>query len=164
MMTLLTPSGRPFRRKTSLAMFWQAMAQRGVLLDGFQTATSPQAQARALFHAHTATGKLKAVTTPMMPSGCHCSIMRCMGRSLCSVGPEKKRLWPTAKSQMSIISCTSPRPSVRILPISSETSRPRSSFFSRRASPSWRTTSPRRGAGTARQATKAFSAWRMTLA
>ncbi len=133
------------------------------MLDGFHTTGSPHTQASAEFQAHTATGKLKALMTPIGPSGCHCSIMRCIGRSLCSVGPDRNRLWPTAKSQMSIISWTSPRPSVRILPISSETSRPSISFFSRSATPTWRTISPRRGAGTARQARNALPACFMTF-
>ena len=77
-------------------MFWQAMAHRGVLLEGFHTTGSPQTKASALFHDQTATGKLNAVMTPMGPSGCHCSIMRCIGLSLWSVGPESVRLSPTA--------------------------------------------------------------------
>ena len=35
----------------------------------------------------TATGKLKAVITPTTPSGCHCSYIRCAGRSECIVLP-----------------------------------------------------------------------------
>ena len=64
-----------------------AMAQSGDLLDGFQTLASPHTAASALFHAQTATGKLKAVMTPMTPSGCHCSIKRCFGRSEAMVRP-----------------------------------------------------------------------------
>src|SRR5512134_3379176 len=56
---------------------------------------------------------------------------------------------------MSIISCTSPWPSARILPISSETRSPSGSFMSRRAWPRSRTTSPRFGGGTSRQLRKA---------
>ena len=37
--------------------------------------------------AHTATGKLNVVITPIGPKGCHCSIMRCAGRSLAIVRP-----------------------------------------------------------------------------
>ena len=39
------------------------------------------------FQAHTATGKLKAEMMPTTPSGCHCSYMRCCGRSECMVRP-----------------------------------------------------------------------------
>ena len=43
---------------------------------------------------------------------------------LCMVRPYNWRERPTAKSQISIISCTSPYPSCRLLPISYETSCP----------------------------------------
>ncbi len=55
---------------------------------------------------------------------------------------------------------TSPRPSERILPASSVTSRPRSSLAARSSSPRSRTNSPRRGAGTLRQARNALWARR----
>ena len=55
--------------KTSLTMFWQAMAHSGVLLDGFHRQVSPQTQARAVFQAQTATGKLKALMTPTDAQG-----------------------------------------------------------------------------------------------
>jgi hypothetical protein len=64
--------------------------------------------------------------------------------------PYSMRLWPTAKSAMSIISCTSPSPSGLILPISSATSEPSASLCLRSASRR-RTASPRRGAGVVRQ-------------
>ena len=48
----------------------------GVCDDGFQTTGSPQTIARAVFQLQTATGKLKAVMTPIGPSGCHVSIIR----------------------------------------------------------------------------------------
>ena len=59
---------------------------------------------------------------------------------------------------MSIISCTSPRPSCAILPVSSVTSAPSASFSRRSSSPSRRTSSPRRGAGTSRHCSKAAAA------
>jgi len=68
------------------------------------------------------------------------------------------RDWPTAKSAMSIISCTSPSPSGLILPISSATSEPSASLCLRSASPHRRTASPRRGAGVVRQVAKAACA------
>ena len=55
--------------------------------DGFQMVTSPQTAARKAFQLHTATGKLKALMTPTMPIGCHCSYMRWPGRSECMVLP-----------------------------------------------------------------------------
>ena len=74
-------------RQIRSAILMVAMAVRGVWLEGFQRVASPQTAANALFHAQTATGKLKAVTMPTMPRGCHCSIMRCWGRSEAMVRP-----------------------------------------------------------------------------
>ncbi len=59
---------------------------------------------------------------------------------------------------MSIISCTSPNPSARILPISRVTSAPRSALCCRNSSPIWRTISPRFGAGVMRQPSNSSSA------
>ena len=50
-------------------------------MDGFQTVALPQTSAKAAFQLHTATGKLKAVMTPIGPRGCHCSARRWPGRS-----------------------------------------------------------------------------------
>jgi hypothetical protein len=55
--------------------------------EGFHTTVSPQTRAIAVFHDHTATGKLKAVMTPTTPSGCQVSISRCPGRSEAIVLP-----------------------------------------------------------------------------
>ena len=74
--TALTASGAPARRAASASSAWQASAVRMVFSDGFHTTVSPQTSASAVFHDHTATGKLKALMTPTTPSGCHCSIMR----------------------------------------------------------------------------------------
>ena len=63
------------------------MAVNGVFGEGFQTTQSPQTAAISAFHDHTATGKLNAEITPTNPSGCHCSYIRCCGRSLCIVSP-----------------------------------------------------------------------------
>ena len=63
------------------------MEIRGVEREGFQIMVSPQMAAIMLFHAQTATGKLKAVMMPIVPRGCHCSYMRWPGRSECMVRP-----------------------------------------------------------------------------
>jgi hypothetical protein len=42
---------------------------KGVFSDGFQTQTSPQIQAKAVFQDQTATGKLKAEIIPTIPNG-----------------------------------------------------------------------------------------------
>ena len=59
----------------------------GVWCDGFQIIESPQTAATIAFQAQTATGKLKAVMMPTGPSGCHCSYIRCCGRSECMARP-----------------------------------------------------------------------------
>src|SRR5574340_214919 len=130
---------------------WVASAASGVFSLGFQTTALPHTSASAAFQAQTATGKLNAVTTPTTPSGCHCSIIRCPGRSLAIVSPCSWRDRPTAKSQMSIISWTSPSPSLSILPTSSVTSAASAGLCARSSSANRRTSSPRRGAGMSRQ-------------
>ncbi len=150
-----TAAGAPARRAASATSAWQASAVSMVFSDGFQTTASPQTRASAVFHDHTATGKLKALITPTTPSGCHCSIIRWPGRSEAIVRPNSCRDRPTARSQMSIISWTSPRPSERILPASMDTSAPRSALCSRSRLPSSRTSWPRTGPGTVRQVVNA---------
>lgn len=140
----------------------QASAVSGVFSDGFQTTLSPQTKASALFHAHTAAGKLKAEITPTTPTGCQVSIIRWPGRSEAIVRPYSWRDRPTAKSQMSIISWTSPSPSDRSFPASSVTRRPRASLCRRSSTPSRRTSSPRTGAGTPRHCRNA--AWARSMA
>ncbi len=57
------------------------------------------------------------------------SMSACLARSLGNTWPGIWRLMPHARSAMSTTSCTSPRPSLAILPISIEMSRPRGSMF-----------------------------------
>src|SRR6186713_911594 len=108
------PSGSLFAFIISLKIFMQATPHNGVFSDGFHTTTSPHTNAIMAFHDHTATGKLNAEITPTIPSGCHCSYILCMLRSECMVNPYNCLDKPTAKSQISIISCTSPYPSCRL--------------------------------------------------
>ena len=68
------------------------------------------------------------------------------------------RDWPTAKSAMSIISCTSPSPSALILPVSSVTRLPSALLCARSSSPIRRTISPRFGAGTMRHCSNTLRA------
>ena len=105
---LQTPSGTLFLLNTSSMICWQAMAHKGVFSEGFHIHTSPQTQASIVFQLHTVTGKLKAEMIPTIPRGWYCSYIRWPGRSLCIVNPYNCLDKPTAKSQMSIISCTSP--------------------------------------------------------
>ena len=139
----------------SLTILCTATPHNGVFGDGFQILMLPQTAAMQAFQANTATGKLNAVIVPTTPSGCHCSYMRCCGRSECIVLPYIMRDWPTAKSAMSIISCTSPSPSALILPISRATRLPSASLCSRSALPMRRTASPRTGAGILRHSMNA---------
>ena len=74
-------------RQMRSAILIVASAVSGVWLDGFQTVASPHTHASALFQDQTATGKLNAVMMPTMPSGCHCSSIRCSGRSEAMVSP-----------------------------------------------------------------------------
>jgi hypothetical protein len=149
-----SPNARTARANTAIT----ASAVSGVFSDGFQITGLPHTSASAAFHAHTATGKLNAVITAVIPAGCQVSIIRWPGRSDAIVSPCNCRDRPTAKSQMSIISCTSPIASAGIFPASSVTSVARSSFAARSSSPRRRTSSPRRGAGTLRQVAKAAAA------
>ena len=83
---LKTPE-TPWSSITRFAMFCTATEQSGVCSDGFQITGSPQTVATAAFQDQTAMGKLKAVMTPMGPSGCHCSNIRWPGRSDAIVSP-----------------------------------------------------------------------------
>ena len=139
-------------------MAWHASDVSGVSSDGFHTTGSPHTRATAVFQDQTAAGKLKALMTPTTPSGCQVSISRWPGRSDGMVRPYSCRERPTAKSQMSTISWTSPRASEVILPTSRLISVARSSLCSASSSPSRLTRAPRTGAGTLRHSRKALRA------
>src|SRR5580704_19182972 len=94
--------GSEWRSSTRLQICCTANAHREVFGDGFHTTELPAIAARKAFQDQTATGKLNAEITPTTPSGCHCSYMRCCGRSECMVSPYSMRDWPTAKSAISI--------------------------------------------------------------
>ena len=84
---MLKIGGAPLASSTRCAIRVTATAVRGVWWDGFQIMESPQIAATIAFQAQTATGKLKAVTIPTTPSGCHCSYIRWFGRSECMERP-----------------------------------------------------------------------------
>ncbi len=86
-MKLRKIGGKPPASSASLQIFCTATPHSATFLEGFQTVTLPQMAAMKAFQAHTATGKLKAEMTPTTPSGCHCSYIRCSGRSECMVKP-----------------------------------------------------------------------------
>ena len=65
--TVLSPSGAPTSRAARSSSAAAATATSGVRSDGFQTTASPHTSAMAVFHAHTAQGKLNAEITPTTP-------------------------------------------------------------------------------------------------
>lgn len=138
----------PFFLKTSPMICALAMVTSEEAGAPFQVTVFPQMRAMAAFHAKTAFGKLKAVMTPTVPSGFHTSIMKCSFRSELKTCPPIVRDIPQAMSHTSIVSCTSPKPSERILPIYKETNLPSGSFLALKASPICLTISPLIGIGT----------------
>mmetsp|Transcript_27058 Transcript_27058/g.36160 ORF Transcript_27058/g.36160 Transcript_27058/m.36160 type:complete len:218 (-) Transcript_27058:290-943(-) len=138
---------KPLAFSTSVMTLPRAMVTMETVSAPFQMTWSPQMSARAVFQPQTATGKLKAVMTPTLPTGFQISIIKWPGRSEFRTLPSIVLDIPTAISQISMNSCTSPRPSERTLPISRVTRAPRASFFALRASPICLTISPRTGPG-----------------
>lgn len=129
--TLLNPK---FYR-TSVMIFPMATVVKQVVRAGFQIIVFPHINERAVFHPHTATGKLKAVMTPTIPTGFQTSIIQWSGLSLGKTFPSMVLDIPVAISHISMNSYTSPSPSDLILPISSDTTAPNASFFSLKATP-----------------------------
>ena len=82
-----TAFGISFFSITFWTIFVTAIAVRGAFEDGFHIIASPQTEAIKAFQAHTATGKLKDVIIPIVPSGCHCSYILCLGLSECIAFP-----------------------------------------------------------------------------
>jgi hypothetical protein len=68
-----------FFNKTSRTIFAVAIVTKDEVGAPFQATVFPQIQAMAAFHANTALGKLKAVTTPTVPKGFQDYIMKCSG-------------------------------------------------------------------------------------
>ena len=138
-----------------------ASAVSGVFSDGFQTTGSPQTSASAAFHAHTATGKLKAVMTPTTPERVprlHHAVARrarrrWSGRRAGATGRRRSRRCRSSPALRRGLP-------ERILPASSVTSRPRSSLARAQLLADRRTSSPRRGAGTLRHVSNAACARR----
>lgn len=80
-------AGAPTSSAACVSSRSQASEMSGVSSDGFQITVSPQARATAVFHDHTAAGKLNAEMTPTTPSGCQVSARRWPGRSEAMVRP-----------------------------------------------------------------------------
>jgi hypothetical protein len=67
---------KPFFSNTSATILVVAMEVSEVVKAPFHITMSPQMNAMAQFQPDTASGKLKAVMTPIIPSGFHTSIMK----------------------------------------------------------------------------------------
>src|SRR3546814_15735864 len=101
-------SGKPPFFSASLQIFIEAIADNGVLGEGFQMQMSPQAAATKPFQAQTATGKLNAEMIPTTPIGSHCPYMRWLGRSECMVNPSSLRALPPVNPQLVLTPSHSP--------------------------------------------------------
>ena len=101
---LSTPSGRPPARKRSVS----ASPSAGAYSAGFHTTVLPQSSAGTRYQAGTATGKLPAVIIATTPTGMR-NVNSCLsGISLGTVWPYRRRPSERKKSQVSMISWTSP--------------------------------------------------------
>src|SRR5215217_2277881 len=142
---LKTPPGTP--------PAWNSRARAspvaGAYSAGFHTTALPHRIAGTRYHDGTATGKLPAVMIAATPTGVR-KVKSCLsGISLGTVCPYRRRPSERKKSQVSMISCTSPSDSGYGLPISRVTSRASASLLSSTMRPICLTTLPRTGAGTA---------------
>ena len=101
---LRTPSGSPPWMKSCAS----AAPIAGAYSAGFQTTALPHRIAGTMYHEGTATGKFPAVMIAATPTGLR-KVKSCLsGISLGTVWPYSRRPSPTKKSQVSMISCTSP--------------------------------------------------------
>ena len=144
-----TPGGSPPPRQNSS---WNAAAAAAEYSAGFHTTALPHSSAGTMYQDGTATGKLPAVITPTTPTGLR-NVKSCLsGISLGTVCPYSRRPSPRKKSQVSMISWTSPSASGYGLPISRETRRASSSLLASTSRPMCAIARPRIGAGTAAHA------------
>ncbi len=105
-----------------------------------------------MYQDGTATGKLPAVITATTPTGLR-NVNSCLsGISDGTVCPYSRRPSPRKKSQVSMISCTSPRASAAGLPISRVTIAASRSLLAAISRPTFAITCPRTGAGMSDQA------------
>ena len=96
--------GQPGR----LEQLEQRQGGRGRVLGRLHTTVLPATSAGTRYHDGTATGKLPAVTTAAAPTGTR-NVNSCLsGISLGTVWPYSRRPSPRKKSQVSMISWTSP--------------------------------------------------------
>ncbi len=129
--TLKTPGGRP----ASSSAFAKFTTESGVSVAGLMTTVLPQTSAAVVFHAGIAIGKFQGVMNAQTPMGERTDIANLFGSSDGVVWPCRRRPSPPMRKAMSIASWTSPRASLRTLPISRVMSREYCSLRSRRISP-----------------------------
>ena len=140
-----TPGGTPDSSMSSTSR----CAQSGVSSAGFRMTQLPASSAGHSFHVGIAIGKFHGVMSPTMPIGWRTVSESLRGSSEGTVSPTGARDWPAMKKAKSMPSCTSPRASLSVLPISRVISRASSSFSRSSARPMRRSRSPRRGMGVA---------------
>ena len=110
-----TPGGSPPPRQNSS---WNAPAAAAEYSAGFHTTVLPHSSAGTMYQEGTATGKFPAVITATAPTGLR-NVNSCLsGISLGTVWPYSRRPSPRKKSQVSMISWTSPSASGYGFPIS----------------------------------------------
>jgi hypothetical protein len=142
--TFSTPSGSPDAANSR----YIACADAAAYSAGFHTTALPHSRAGTRYHDGTATGKFPAVITAATPTGTRKVNRFLSGISDGTVCPYSLRPSPRKKSQVSMISCTSPSASAYGLPISSVTSAARLFLLASTSRPIEAITRPRTGAGT----------------
>ena len=143
------PVGSPPPRQNSS---WKAAAAAAEYSAGFHTTALPHSSAGTMYQDGTATGKFPAVITATTPTGLR-NVNSCLsGISLGTVWPYSRRPSPRKKSQVSMISCTSPSASGYGLPISRVTRRASASLLASTSRPMCAIARPRTGAGTSAHA------------
>ena len=128
----------------------KATPHAGASSDGFITTPLPASSAGKIFQLGMAIGKFQGVIIPTTPTGIrvvHAIFVRHLGRA--RRRPIADRPWPATKAAMSIASCTSPPPSMRILPASRLTSSASSALRAVRTAPTAAMASARSGHRTA---------------
>ncbi len=150
-----TPLGSPASMSTSASL----IATSGVSSAGLKTTALPANRAGISFQQGIAIGKFQGVMQPTTPIGTRSAKARFWRSSLGTTSPIGLRPWPAMYLAMSMPSWTSPRASVRTLPISRVMSWASSSFLSSRILPARAKISALAGTGV-----RAHSGWAASAA
>ena len=105
-------------RPASTSACTKLIAEAGASSAGLKTTVLPHTSAGRIFHDGTAIGKFQAVIIPHTPIGWRSDIANLSRSSDGTVWPYMRRPSPAINCAMSTASCTSPRVSSRIFPIS----------------------------------------------